>query len=144
MILSNMGDIHYTYAMFSKKIFGSSQLILSLILSFLHICRLVFLKFEDEEEMLGQVRFFYKKTDSLNWDLSLESGWDKDYCCVSFLRINKMTTQIHSFSKQCLRNLHFMKTGYISRNLSIKCSVQVPYFDKLKFVHNTAYKMNSL
>ena len=31
---------------------------------------------------------------------------------------------------------------YFSQNLSISCSIQVPYFDKLNFLHNSVYKMN--
>ena len=52
--------------------------------------------------------------------------------------------KIHYFFKQCLRNLHFCKTRYFSRNLSISCSIQVPYFDKVKVVHNTVLKVNGL
>ena len=52
--------------------------------------------------------------------------------------------KIHYFFKQCLRNLHFCKTRYFSRNLSISCSIQVPYFDKVKIVHNTVLKVNGL
>ena len=33
--------------------------------------------------------------------------------------------KIHSFLKQSLRNLQFIKTRYFSRNLSISCSIQV-------------------
>ena len=31
---------------------------------------------------------------------------------------------------------------YFSQNLSISCSIQVPYFDKLNFLHNSVYKIN--
>ena len=54
------------------------------------------------------------------------------------------STTIHSFLEHCLRNLLLFKTRYISRNLSISCSVQIPCFDKPKFMHNTVYKMNGL
>ena len=49
----------------------------------------------------------------------------------------KFGTKIHSFLKQCLHNLHFIKTRSFSRNLSISCSIKGPCFDKLKIVHNT-------
>ena len=52
--------------------------------------------------------------------------------------------KIRYFFKQCLRNLHFCKTRYFSRNLSISCSIQVPYFDKVKIMHNTVLKVNGL
>jgi hypothetical protein len=55
-----------------------------------------------------------------------------------------MSTKIHSFLKQCLRNPHFFKTRYFPRNLSINYSIHVPCFDKLKIVHNTVLKMNGL
>ena len=65
-------------------------------------------------------------------------------CITSWFKMFHDLLKIHSFLKQCLRNLHFFKTRYFSRNLSISCSIQVPCFDKLKIVHNTDLKMNGL
>ena len=54
----------------------------------------------------------------------------------------KKSTKIHSFLKQCLRNLPFFKKQGAFHETS--CSIQVPCFDKLKIVHNTVLKMNGL
>ena len=64
--------------------------------------------------------------------------------CICNAMSCKVRTKIHSFLKQCLRNLDFFKRRYFSRNLSISCIIQVPCFDKLKIVHNTALKMNEI
>ena len=64
--------------------------------------------------------------------------------CICNAMSCKVRTKIHSFLKQCLRNLHFFKRRYFSRNLSINCSIQVPCFVKLKIVHNTALKINGI
>ena len=73
--------------------------------------------------------------------LDISAQWRVEVMSNNFSCEMNTYVKIHSFLKQCLRNLHFFKIRYFSRNLSISCSIQVPCFDKLKIVHNTVLKM---
>ena len=54
-----------------------------------------------------------------------------------YSHLETIETKIHSFLKQCLCNLHFIKTRCFSRNLSIVVVYKyVPCFDKLKVMLN--------
>ena len=58
----------------------------------------------------------------------------------------KNETKVHSFCKQCLPNLHFVKTRYFSWNPSISCNIRVPCFenewilDLIYFLFDTNFK----
>ena len=76
---------------------------------------------------------FTLQTGVLSYASMPESLCDKKFNLLKSIR----------FLKQWLCNLHFIKTWYFSRNVSISCSIHVPCIEKLKIVHNTLLKISA-